>query len=705
MGFYAKPAIISFCKSFSSSLAQQKKTFKKFLFALLRQATSRENWTLVAQTKEKLNIIIQQEAHGLVVRSRDKQNSEEEVASLYHLRKINKGSLESLRVGQDCSVGYRHNIAMVTTKDSGRIEEETVNFTEALLNGRQDRFLQDTKEVFQPDYTHLEEFLCNLSKLSQASQDSLVEPLSEDEVKDVVKNCKNGKSPGLDGLSYEFYKFTWSIIGTIFTKILQVQLDRERILESGRHGATCLISKVETVPDVTQLRPITLLQTDYRILSKCLAGRLHLVIGEVVDHGQLGTGGRNMLTGVYNIISSIDFMNKNNIPAFIASWDSMKAYDRASTVYLDKVIERMDFPLVFRGWMKMLHRGATTRLILPTGLSREISVSFSFRQGDCIAGDLYCLQQEPLLRMLRMNLKGLQLTNFKQIEEAYMDDIVNLSGDVGDLVIFNTIFSRFEAQSGAMLSRDKKSKVMGLGQRRGKTDWPLEWIQTASELKILGFRITPQYTSTVKSTWEAVCGGFKRSLFAWESRALTSMQQRVDIAQIFALSKLWHTAQVLPLPCSFTKKIEASLSSFIFRGCHERLKLSELENLKSNGGLGLTCVATKAESLLLRQSLRILSRPDEKCYRHLGYWLGNFLLESFPQLVEKGPVSSTLLPKFPLHGDMLLGLEEGLIRQEYDHKDLRFSSTKIIYRSRIVDVIPAPKIEKKYPLVDFQSTV
>ena len=42
----------------------------------------------------------------------------------------------------------------------------------------------------------------------------------------------------------------------------------------------------------------------------------------------------------------------------------------------------------------MLHFGATTRLILLTGLSRRITVSCSSCQGDCKAGDLYCLTQE-----------------------------------------------------------------------------------------------------------------------------------------------------------------------------------------------------------------------------------------------------------------------------------------------------------------------
>ena len=80
-------------------------------------------------------------------------------------------------------------------------------------------------------------------------------------------------------------------------------------MESSRNGATRLIPKVESIPDVTELRPVTLLQVDYRLLSKCLAVRLHRVISEVVDRGQLGTRGANILTGVYNILSSIDYVN------------------------------------------------------------------------------------------------------------------------------------------------------------------------------------------------------------------------------------------------------------------------------------------------------------------------------------------------------------------------------------------------------------
>ena len=57
------------------------------------------------------------------------------------------------------------------------------------------------------------------------------------------------------------------------------------------------------------------------------------------------------MTGAYNIISAIDFENKNKKAAYMGSYDMVKAYDRAMIRFLLLVMERMEFPLVFRRWI------------------------------------------------------------------------------------------------------------------------------------------------------------------------------------------------------------------------------------------------------------------------------------------------------------------------------------------------------------------
>ena len=90
---------------------------------------------------------------------------------------------------------------------------------------------------------------------------------------------------------------------------------------------------------------------------------------------------------------------------------------------------------------------------------------------------------------------------------------------------------RYEAQSGAMLSRDKKSKIMGLGIWQDREDWPQEvaWIKSVKVMKVLGFQVCPIYLDTLLQTWEKVLGGFQRALYAWEARTLTTLQQRVTV--------------------------------------------------------------------------------------------------------------------------------------------------------------------------------
>ena len=375
--------------------------------------------------------------------------------------------------------------------------------------------------------------------------------------------------------------------------------------------------------------------------------------------------------------------------------------------------------------------------------------------------NLYILQQEPFLRLLRRTLAGITITNFKQIDKSYCDDVENLSNDVNDLVKFDQVMHKFEITSGAILSRNQKSKVMGVGAWQGKQDWPEEvkYLKVVTEMKIFGFTICPTYQLTLDKTWERVVRGFEKVLFSWQSRQLETLAQRVEVTRTFALSKLYYVAQVLPLPNKVRKKIDSSLSKFIFRGRHERLQLDELQNSCEQGGLGLPNIAVKADSLLLKQMCRMMNLPGEKSFHLLGYWIGEFLRDtgldvSFPELAALGPVSHTMSRAYPLHQYMLDTFLEAVSRGEVkkangpvladpaqhdavlragrqaaqlagrveawerDQQQLRGQAvdrdeanilaavtTKAIYTSRMSDLLVPPKVELKFPLVNFQNLV
>ena len=410
-----KPSIKLFCQHFSTQRRRRLRDTKKYLFAYLKIALNDKNWEEVVRVKKELTMLLHNEAQGSVIRSRFQNNADLETASIYHANKemknAEKNSLSKLKIeGQ-------------VEGDNGLIENEVIRFFNALFNGYHNSNLVNTGRPFVPDFSNLDQFLDGLGTLADEDRDNMEQEITMDELEYVVKNSANNKSPGLDGLCYELYKKTWPLIKDDLLSVFQCQLGRKRLLASNKEGVTRLCSKVEGVPAVDELRPITLLNCDYKLLSKCLVLRMRPKLPSVIKSGQLCTvGSKNILFGVSNIISSILAIKQKKGKACLISLDFFKAYDRVMLSFLLKVIGAMNFGSDFIAWIAMLHKGARTRFIL-CFLTKAIDVQFSIRQGDPIAMLLYIIYVEPLLLLLERKLTGLHLPFVTEVLEAYCDDI------------------------------------------------------------------------------------------------------------------------------------------------------------------------------------------------------------------------------------------------------------------------------------------
>ena len=94
------------------------------------------------------------------------------------------------------------------------------------------------------------------------------------------------KSPGLDGFSLAFWKFCWPTMG----REVMHSSEEFHVQNSMTHSLNAtflvLISKKEGVGDVKDFRPISLLGSLYKLLSKVLTNRLKRVMGKVVSNSQ-----------------------------------------------------------------------------------------------------------------------------------------------------------------------------------------------------------------------------------------------------------------------------------------------------------------------------------------------------------------------------------------------------------------------------------
>ena len=106
----------------------------------------------------------------------------------------------------------------------------------------------------------------------------LMEPFSLEEIWDAIVSFSTNKSPGIDGISAEFYKETFDVIKHDLRCVLNMFLDRCRIPAKCKAGLMTLVPKKEPDNEIENRRPITLLNTDYKIFTKNIMTRLNPIL-------------------------------------------------------------------------------------------------------------------------------------------------------------------------------------------------------------------------------------------------------------------------------------------------------------------------------------------------------------------------------------------------------------------------------------------
>ena len=634
-----KPSIRNFLINYSKARNKSRKDTFLFFSVALQNAIEKEDWQEISFARSKLLDFYREDSMGLLVRSRHQETSEHEKASLYHLNKqIKNGKISNLSklckevlVEKDGAL-IKERIVLDKRED---IEVEVLSYFKTLFQGYHTSNGEVSTEPFSPDFSNLDYFLQGVGQLDPGDSQGLTQPITLEEVQWAIQDSSNNKSPGLDGLTSEFYKATSTYISDELVQVFNDQLNRLKLIDSNKHGVTRLISKVPGIPLVTELRPITLQNLDYKFLTKILAKRLTAVLGKLCKSVQsCSVPGANICTAASNLISTIEGVMRNGGRAALLSLDLYKAYDRVHLGYLERVMGAMKIPKTFIDWILLLHKDADTCFLLDF-ITNPISILFSVRQGDPIAMVLFLIYIEPLLLRLEDVSAGVVLQarlvrhlsaplvdGVEEDLEGYVDDTEVFCSDDSDFLAIDECVALFEQVSGAILNRSKKSVVLGFGQWKDRVEWPLKWLKTVKMHKVFGFYLHPDYDVIIEKNWSIQLQKFSSCIKSWSSRSFDSVYERAEILSIFALSKIWFRAQVLPLPQKYAIKFEKEIFNFLWQGQMTKNILSRDTVClpRERGGLNIPNVQLKCKSLFIKQMFRnICSKNGSK---HVDFWLG-----------------------------------------------------------------------------------
>ena len=140
---------------------------------------------------------------------------------------------------------------------------------------------------------------------------------------------QNGKSPGTDGFPVEFCKIFWKNIKKLVMNSFSYSYENENMSISQKQSIiTLLPTKNNDVRFLKNWRPISLLNTDYKIMTKCIATRLKNNLIKIINKSQSGfTKGRYIGDYIRSLLEVIDLTEEENLSCIVLSIDFEKAFD------------------------------------------------------------------------------------------------------------------------------------------------------------------------------------------------------------------------------------------------------------------------------------------------------------------------------------------------------------------------------------------
>ena len=248
------------------------------------------------------------------------------------------------------------------------IKTNNTNFTEKhdILNEIQ-QFYQNLYSSQNIPDNSIHKYLENFEPptLTNTQKENIGQYITEKEVDTVIKLLNKNKSPGNDGITAEFYQAFRPKLVPFSTELYNNSFLQNNLPKEFKQGIITLIFKNKGIPDeIKNWRPISLLNLDYKILTKVLTMRLKNNISTILNNFQSCGPNKSIINNALNLKSIISYIRQNDQKYAIIALDQEKAFDRIEHNFLKIIFKKFDFPPNFIKWFEMLYTNIEAKILI-----------------------------------------------------------------------------------------------------------------------------------------------------------------------------------------------------------------------------------------------------------------------------------------------------------------------------------------------------
>lgn len=591
-----KLKIRSFSVPYCIKKSKDKKKFKldlenqlKQLQSEIDQNTTPENLEAFNSTKKELETIERHTANGHIFRSKCKWYEEGEKNTKYFTslekRNYDNKVISQLQIDNKI-IESPKEILDEEKKFYSNLYTESLSIHDDTYKKSSDYFF-DEKDTF-PNLDSVQKDMCD-------------KEITEREITESIKELKNGRTPGSDGLPSEFYKFFWvDVKSFVFDSIQYAFKHGELSIEQRRGIITLLPKKLKNRLLLKNWRPITLLNTDYKIIAKILAKRMQTVLPSLIHNDQTGyIKGRYIGQNIRTLEDVTFFANKENLPGILLSIDYEKAFDSLNWNFLFQTLRAFNFGDRFISLIKVMYNNIHSAVINNGNITEFFKLEKGVRQGCPLSAYLFILALEVLALSIRKNslIKGFKIGTKEVKLSMLADDLTCILRDLDSVHNLLDTIKRFSQCAGLKMNQEK-TKAKYIGSLKNSDYYPhgLSWIK--SPMETLGIVFTDTEHNNYKYNFEKRIKSFKTILDIWKQRNL-SLKGKVTVLNTLALPSLIYVSSVIDTPKRVIAEIDNLIANFIWDNKTPKISKRTLIQNITKGGLKLCDYDTKVKALKL----------------------------------------------------------------------------------------------------------
>ena len=541
------------------------------------------------ELKQELELITDEKSRGEWVRSRVEFIEKSEKSNSYFFNKakesFEKKTIQHLEVDGE-------NIT-----EPSKILECLKGFFEKLYS---------SNDINDEDIT-IE--LANISSTPTVSEDlkNLCEGnITLEECWMALKEFKSNKSPGCDGLTSEFYQKFWEVLGPKLVETLNACKERGYLSQSQRRGVITLLEKKgKDSTKIKNWRPVSLMNIDYKILTKSLAKRIEKCLPSIINNDQSGfLKGRYIGEGIRFVEDLIDNFDTNNIPGILVQLDFAKAFDSIEWNFLYATLTKFGFGDDFISWIKCCYSNIYSCVMNNGYSSNWFQLFRGMRQGCALSVYLFILCVEIMACMVRENktIEGVFINAHEHKIKQFADDCTGTVKNVNSVHnLINTI-EIFSSYSGLKLNIEK-SLLVYLGPWRYKKELVLNMNLAQDSFNMLGIYIGRNKNKNNISNFTQKISKMTTKLQIWSQRNL-SIVGRALVSKTHGISSLIYSLSMTDAEAGQLKTAQKALNNFLWNWKPPKVKHNVMISVES--GLKTIDIESQAKALRLPWIHRIL---------------------------------------------------------------------------------------------------